>query len=230
VTASVAGRAADAPAAARAAAASRPRGALDGKGSFAAALFRARVKQGAPTGLAEARSATLATSAGPVLARRRVAAEERAASLRERRDEAEPGKLASGACLAADLAREPVAADGPPRIFAAAALDRVALEVGRLGDRPSLEVRLAADVAVRLTRAARGVEVEITVAAPRRRDAEAELPAIVAALRARGVTPSRAAVRTLAAAPAGGRSALTASGTFDTRAHPQQKDGTVAKW
>jgi hypothetical protein len=192
--------------------------------SFALALSLARTRAavGARTAAATATAGlAAATSPAMALALRRGAADVGARTLRDRRDEAEEGRPTATGRAAPDAPR-PVAGAAPDPLLAAAALDRVTIEARRLGDRPSVELRLGHEVAVQLTRAARGVEVIVHVAAARRRDAEAELPALVAALRARGVSLASAEVRTLAAPSAGRGPALTPRAPSDTRAHPRQ--------
>jgi hypothetical protein len=166
-------------------------------------------------------SRTLARLSLP-LARRRLGADASAKALRERRDDADPGKPGSAERAPCERAQESILVDAPRRLLGAGALDRIALEVGHLADRPSLTVRLAAGAGVRLTRSPAGVEVVLEVAGARRREAEAELPALVAALRARGVALARAEVRTLGGAASGAAVALTGRRSSDTRAHRRQ--------
>jgi len=125
---------------------------------------------------------------------RRQGAQREAAGLRERRDEADPAR--------GDVARpgrEDMPAPGGPetaqRLLPARALEAVALAAGTLGDRAYVEVRLGSELGVRLTRAPTGVEVVLEAAPSLRRAAEAELPGLLAALRARGLSPARAEVR-----------------------------------
>jgi len=189
--------------------------------SFAAAVALARARLGAATsGVNLVATAQPPGAAAPVLARRRAVAELSAEALRERRDEAEEVSRGPAADLSARGAR--VAEAPPERVLAPALLDRIAVEARRLADRPVLELRLGADVAVRLTRAARGVELVLHVPAASRRAAEAELPALAAALRARGVALATAEIRAPATSPAGRGPALTAGAPSDTTAVPRQ--------
>jgi hypothetical protein len=71
----------------------------------------------------------------------------------------------------------------------------VALAVDLRG-RDALTVRLGESLAVTLTQGASGVEVRLAAARGLSPAAEAELPLLVAALRARGVRVVRAEVRT----------------------------------
>jgi hypothetical protein len=212
--------------------AERARG-LAARGAFAAALARAGSDPARARGAAMVRAgwtAELARSAAELgqtaLARRRRGTEEGHRALEERRSEAEPGGSGGPPSAPAAVA----AATGEVRtadtwragaLWPPAALDALAL-AARRGDRPSLELSIGREVRVTLVHAARGIEVVLDVRAGLRAAAEAEIPALVAALRARGVAVARAEVR----APPG---ALTARRGSATTA-PSQRDGTVAKW
>ena len=203
--------------------AERARGAAS-RGAFAVALARARsgrARAGDASGLARS-AAALGQS---TLARRRRGAEEGHRALEERRTEVEPrggGGLPSAPGATADAGQVRTADPGragalwPPAVLEALAI------AARRGDRPSLELSLGRDLRVTLMRDGRGIEVVLDVRAGLRAAAEAEIPALVAALRARGVAVARAEVR---AKPA----ALTARRGSATTA-PSQRDGTVAKW
>lgn len=102
----------------------------------------------------------------------------------------------------------------------ARAVERIALLV-RAGSSPSVTIELGRSLDVRIDQARAGVEVTIRAVHGLSPLAEAELPLLVAALRARGVRVARAGVlgrrsRSLT----GSRSSATTAGD----------DGTVAKW
>lgn len=182
-----------------------PRPALPPRGAFAEALARARAgpRPGRRSGTAAPESASAlldgsALGAGAGLARRRRGADEGQRALGERRAEAEGGgcgPAASGAGAAPDLRDAPNAEAGRAgALWPPGALELLACELRR-GDRPSLELALGREVRVTLIRAARGVEVVLEARAGLGLAAEAELPALVAALRDRGVVVARAEVR-----------------------------------
>lgn len=103
-----------------------------------------------------------------------------------------------------------VAPGGPRVADLAAAVERLALAVERR-DRaagPELRMDLGGRLSVRLARGEKGVEVVFAGEARLARLAEAELPAVLARLRERGIAVSRAEVRVARqAAPAGGAAA-----------------------
>ncbi len=166
------------------------------------------------------------------LLRRRGDADEGQRKLSVRREEAEPGKGASPSWAPeqpihpgrVDQGRLDAPAGAP--LVPAAALERLAVEAGRMGGRPFLDMGLGRDLHVRLTRAATGVELSLTPSPGLRGAAFAELPGLVAALRARGVPVARAEVRSGAAGPR----ALTAPRPSATNAATSHPAGTVAKW
>jgi hypothetical protein len=80
----------------------------------------------------------------------------------------------------------------------ARAIERLAIAVDLRGG-PALTVRLGASLEVTLTQRPSGVEVRLAAARGLSPAAEAELPLLVAALRARGVRVVRADVRRIAA-------------------------------
>ncbi|HEX7487536.1 MAG TPA: hypothetical protein VF341_01415, partial [Anaeromyxobacteraceae bacterium] len=153
----------------------------------------------------------------------------------ERREEADPGRTAASPRLdfmsaaAAAPARPP---EGSPALLPPRALEQVALAARELGGRPSVELTFGRDLRVTLLRAERGVEVVLAPAEGLRRAADAELPGLVAALRAGGVVISRAEVRaTSAPQPSATRGrALTSQRASATTARTLDPDGTVAKW
>ena len=142
-----------------------------------------------------------------------------------------PQRRRSTSCTAAAAAaaRPPEAAPAllPPR-----ALEQVALAARELGGRPSVELTFGRDLRVTLLRAERGVEVVLAPAEGLHRAADAELPGLVAALRAGGVVVTRAEVRAASAPqPSATRGrALTAQRASATTARTLDPDGTVAKW
>jgi hypothetical protein len=199
---------------------------------FGAALARARAAL--PATAAGLGPALAFQSALPALARRRRLADDGHAQLRERREEADPGRTAASpldfmSAAAAAAARPPEAAPAllPPR-----ALEQLALAARELGGRPSVELTFGRDLRVTLLRAERGVEVVLAPAEGLHRAADAELPGLVAALRAGGVVVTRAEVRaTSAPQPSATRGrALTAQRASATTARTLDPDGTVAKW
>ncbi|MFL5271648.1 MAG: hypothetical protein ACJ79E_06255, partial [Anaeromyxobacteraceae bacterium] len=175
------------------------------------------------------RLAGSASAAASVLARSRLGADRASSALRERRDEADPSHPTARASLPRDVA-PPSPVDGVQRLFPPASLERVALALARDPARPTVNVQLADGSGLRLTRGAAGIEVVLEVRPEARRAAEAELPAIDAALRARGVKVAAASVRATARSPGGsaGERALTGPRPSDTTASPS--GGTVAKW
>jgi hypothetical protein len=170
-----------------------------------------------------------ATSIAAALSRSRRGYDGSELLLRERRDEADPSCPGGGASRPPPDVAPLRGTDAPPRLFAPAALENVALALSR-DARPSIEVRLANGTGVRLTRGAGGIELVLEVAPGARRSAEAELPALDAALRARGVIVASAEVRSSARSPGGGATgrALTGRRPSDTTA--SRSSGTVAKW
>ena len=105
----------------------------------------------------------------------------------------------------------------------ARAVERIALIVNA-GAAPSVTVGLGRSLDVRIDQARAGVEVTIRAVHGLSPLAEAELPRLVAALRARGVRVSRAGVL---ARPERGRRSLTPRRSSATTA---ANDGSVAKW
>jgi hypothetical protein len=194
---------------------------------FGAALARAR---SALSGRVAASGPELAFLAAPAaLARHRRLSDQTHTALRERRDVAEPARDAASPRLEPRPA--PATSVRPPEVAPALlpprALDQVALAAQRLGDRPAVELTFGRDLRVSLLRGERGVEVVLTPAVGLRRAADAELPGLVAALRAGGVAVTRAEVRTVNEPP--GR-ALTPQRASATTARTLDPDGTVAKW
>ncbi len=200
---------------------------------FGAALARARASFPGKAGRCGPELASQATPAA--LARRRRLADQGRTALRERRDEAEPGRAGASPRLDREpaagtaAARPPEAASAllPPR-----ALEQVALAARQLGDRPSVVLTFGRGLRLTLVHAERGVEVVLAPEERLRRAAEAELPGLVAALRAGGVVVTRAEVRVASAPrpPAQPGRALTAQRPSDTTARTLDPDGTVAKW
>lgn len=105
----------------------------------------------------------------------------------------------------------------------ARAVERIALAV-RAGATPSVTIALGRSLDVRIDQARAGVEVTIRAVHGLSLLAEAELPLLVAALRARGVRVARAGVlsrsRRDRRSLTGPRSSATTAGD----------DGSVAKW
>jgi hypothetical protein len=192
------------PAAASARGPPAPGRAAPARGAFAEALARARalpsrVWRSAP--LAQEKAAALldasATTAALRLTRRRRGADDGQQALGERRIEAAGdgrGPASSGFGAPPGAREAPVAETGRAGFWPPGALELLACEARR-GDRPSLQLALGREVRVTLVRAARGIEVTLEARAGRRTAAEAELPALVAALRERGVVVARAEVR-----------------------------------
>lgn len=196
---------------------------------FGAALARARAAL--PNRVAASGPELAFLAAPAALARRRRLSDQTHTALRERRDVAEAGRDAASPRLdsqpvPATAVRPPVVA---PALLPPQALDQVALAAQRLGDRPAVELTFGRDLRVRLLRAERGVEVVLTPAMGLRRAADAELPGLVAALRAGGIAVTRAEVRVAGAPQPPGR-ALTAQRASATTARTLYPDGTVAKW
>lgn len=105
----------------------------------------------------------------------------------------------------------------------ARAIDRIVLMV-KSGEAASVTLRMGPSLEVRIDQVRSGVEVQIQAVRGLSPMAEAELPALVAALRARGVRVARAAV---SARRGEGRRSLTPRRSSATNAGD---DGSVAKW
>lgn len=170
---------------------------------------------GASTGAALSRRRDRADGLDDGLALRRDG-EERGGD--ERRVEAAPsgGPAPAGGAPrgAAALGAVPRAAD------LAAAAEKLAVAVQRrdraLG--PELRLDLGGRLSVRLARGEKGVEVVFAGEAPMARLVEAELPAVLARLRERGIAVSRAEVRVARqAAPADGAAAAASDPRVDGR-------------
>lgn len=181
-----------------------PGRALPVRGAFARALEGARAHPSRvwrSAAAAQRRAAALldasATTGAARLTRRRRGADDDQQALGERRIEAAGdgrGPASSGFGAAPEAREAPVAEGRAGALWPPGALELLACEARR-GDRPSLQLALGREVRVTLVRAARGIEVALEVRADRRTAAEAELPALVAALRERGVVVARAEVR-----------------------------------
>ena len=115
----------------------------------------------------------------------------------------------------------PVRGAGAPLL--ARAVERIALLVNA-GAAPSVTVELGRSLDVRIDQVRAGVEVTIRAVHGLSPLAEAELPRLVAALRARGIRVARAGVRARAGR---GRRSLTPRRSSATTA---ADDGSVAKW
>ncbi len=167
-------------------------------------------------------------------ARRRRGADELQRQLGERRDSAEPGRPGVTAqLLPADA--DPRASDvsSRPPLAAVSVVERVAIEAGRMAERPFVELSFGGDLRIRLTRSPRGVELWLEPGPGLHGAARAELPSLVAALRARGVVVAKAEVRASGFGPRGSRSgagALTPRRGSATTAAALYPGGTVAKW
>jgi hypothetical protein len=207
---------------------------LPARGGQAFSIVLARVRGAAPRSPPPVRgaqtlfgAAAAAASNGAALSRSRRDADRSELVLRERRDEAGLSSPGGTSRPPTDVA-PPRGADAPARLFAPTALESVAFALSRDAARSSIELRLANGTGVRLTRGAGGIELVLEVAPGVRRSAEAELPALDAALRARGVIVASAEVRSAARSPEGGATgrALTGRRPSDTTA----STGTVAKW
>ena len=175
---------------------------------------------------AGARASASWAAAAATLARRHAAGEVQEV-LRARRQEA--GTPVGRPCADAEPAArlEGSAAPAAPMAgMAAAAAGQLALLVSRAGDRPSVEMAFGRELSVHIARHGGGVEVVLRAGAGSLAQASAELPALVAAIRARGVRVLRADVRPSSA----GHGALTPSRRSDTNAATLGPGGTVAKW
>ncbi len=112
-------------------------------------------------------------------------------------------------------------------------VERVAIEAGQMADRPFVELSFGGDLRIRLTRSPRGVELRLEPNPGLCGAARAEMPGLVAALRARGVVVAKAEVRASGLGPPGSRSgarALTPRRGSATTAGALHPGGTVAKW
>jgi len=184
---------ADGPAAARAPGPNPTALAARGPGAFGVALARAQARGGRLPGGTLPGPSLAATT----LARRRRGADDAEAHLGERREEAEPGRpgaVVAGLAPTMQAAQDVRSPDAPGRaaLLPPSALERLAVEAGRAAARASLDLRFGPSLDVRLTRSLEGVDLLLRPGAGLRAAAEAELPGLVAALRARGISVARA--------------------------------------
>ena len=137
----------------------------------------------------------------------------------------EAGEAALDALLAEMVAPGPgeIPSRGAGAPLLARAVERIVLIV-KSGAAPSVTVELGRSLDVRIDQVRAGVEVTIRAVHGLSPLAEAELPGLVAALRARGVRVARAGV--LARAGKGRRSLTPRRSSATTAAD----DGSVAKW
>lgn len=166
----------------------------------------------------------LPTAPRATLERRRAAADVKDEWLSEaRRDLDGRARAEDDRQQATAPAPAPRPADAPAPATLAAAVERLALELRRrqAAEGPSLELRFGATLHVRVTQAGKAIRIQMTAGRGAARLARAELPGIVAALRARGLAVARAEVRDLrladAASPAAEDGALTAAEGFGKR-------------
>jgi hypothetical protein len=157
---------------------------------------------------------------------RRSHADRKDASLHQRRDgfaEVERQAAPSGA------PPPPAPVDPPPPAELRAAVRAIppAVEAARIREGVPLVLSFGRALSVDLRSGPAGLEVLLRPEASLARAASAELPGLVAALRARGVRVAHADVRPRSR-PAGATAiALTPPGASDTKA---VRHGTVAKW
>lgn len=137
--------------------------------------------------------------AGPPVARplgvRREAAARAMGELRARRDafrEEERSPTAASAALAGPQGRFP---DGVAEVRALVRALPVAIEAARVREGEPLSLSFGRSLSVEIRSGAGGVEIVLRPAEALARAASAELPALVAALRARGIAVARAEVR-----------------------------------
>jgi hypothetical protein len=98
--------------------------------------------------------------------------------------------------LATDACRDAGAIDATGRaLVPPAAIQRIAVEAGRLGDGAFVELRLGQSWEVVLRRSPAGLELHLDAGTGLRSAARAELPGLVARLRADGIVLARAEVR-----------------------------------
>lgn len=133
------------------------------------------------------------------------------------------GEAALDALLSEVIAPGPPERAGATAPLLARAVERVALVV-QAGGSPSVTIALGRSLDVRIEQARAGVEVTIGATRGLSLLAEAELPLLVAALRARGVRVARAGVL---ARRERDRRSLTGPRVSATTAGD---DGSVAKW
>lgn len=196
--------------------------------AFGAALVLARTRgESAPlpqSGLVSSAASML------TLTRRRSGADEAQRKLSERREDAEPcaARPHEGRTqlISADLC--PRGASPAAPLVTASAVERLAMEIGKMSGRPFVEMSFGRDLHVRITRSPRGVEVLLQAGGETRGAALAELPGFVAALRARGVAVASA--RVLGEPAASRPRALTPRRGSATNAATSYPAGTVAKW
>jgi hypothetical protein len=137
----------------------------------------------------------------PSLLRRRASAGLKDEELSERRRDFDRSGQAEGERRAqlqpARTAAEPRPAPSPTATTLAAEVQRLALLLERRdrAEGPSLEMQFGTSLRLRLTRAPRGIEVSVAADHAMARLAEAELPALLHALRRLGIAVARAEVR-----------------------------------
>jgi hypothetical protein len=140
---------------------------------------------------------------GTTLERRRAVADVHGEGLSRRRADHERSEQPQAPRPApAGLPSAPAPAEGSAAATFAAAVERLALELKRreAAEGHSLEMRFGAALEIRLTQVGRALRIDMTGDRAAARLARAEMPGILAALRARGLSVSRAEVREAAVA------------------------------
>jgi hypothetical protein len=199
--------------------------------SFSAAMARARVRAEAEAA-AVAPGRASARELDPALRRQSIARSPGACRPPGDREAGEAGEAASaltGGAAACDARRDGAVAPRPP-IASAAALERLVVDLASRGGYPSITLTFGSDgPLVRLTARAGGLEIALELPRSPRVNSMAELFALAAAVRARGVARATGRSRS-PAAPRPPAHALTAArGSYRT-APRSGGGGTVAKW
>jgi hypothetical protein len=167
---------------------------------FGEAMRRAR-----EAGADEARGAGAREAGARAGASRRAAASGKDAALAGRRDGLREEERAAPAAAPPRAAARPVEPAGAASLRAILRALPVAIDASRVRDGAPLSLSLGRALEVDLRAAPAGVELVLRPDPRLARAAEAELPALVASLRSRGIAVARAEVRGRGAPRAGGR-------------------------
>jgi hypothetical protein len=144
---------------------------------------------------------------------------------------AEAASPSPGGPASCDARRGGVAAP-PPAMLGAAAMERLVVELASSGGAASIALAFGSQgILVRLTERPGGLEIGLELPSSLAAGAMAELSALAAAVRARGVAVVRGTVRSRrsAAARQPGHALTAARGSYRTAAQ-LKRGGTVAKW
>jgi len=201
---------------------------------FSAAMTRARARAGAaetapvPVGGSVREPDPASSGPGP---------RAQAAGSRRLLDDQGTGEaaIASPGVTASGDGRRDGAVSPPPSILAAAPLERLVVELANSGGVPSIVLAFGSEgLLVRLTKRSDGLEIALELPPSLAARSMAELLALAAAVRARGVAVVSGSVRArpVAAARPAGRALTATRGSYRTAgaAAQSERGGTVAKW